>query len=240
MLQCFEAAGETLTLAQLAQRTGLYKSTILRLAGSLIGNRFLQRDAEGRFSLGPELRRLGSLAQTSVGLEAVLRPELRRLTEATHETASFYVRQGRHRICLFRENSPRSVRHHLVEGGRHALMLGASGKLFRAYSRSNHDAADRATLQRGWAASRGERDPELAAVAVPVLNGKGHLLGVLNVSAVLSRFPRSKEEKARAALLESRKRIESRVFHVKLADVVQARPNGAAGDVTTGPRFQGD
>ena len=35
LLACFEAAGETLSLAQLAQRSRLYKSTILRLATSL-------------------------------------------------------------------------------------------------------------------------------------------------------------------------------------------------------------
>jgi hypothetical protein len=109
LLACFEAAGETLSLAQLAQRSRLYKSTILRLAASLRKSGFLQRCENGRFSLGEELRRLGELARVTEELERFVAPELKQLTTATAETVSFYVRQGRHRICLFREVSPGSV-----------------------------------------------------------------------------------------------------------------------------------
>ena len=169
LLGCFDAAGETLTLAQLAQRSRLYKSTILRLATSLQKGGFLHRDASGRFALGSELRRLGELARVAEELESIVRPVMKALTDDTEETVSFYVRQGRHRVCLFREASPGSVRHSLVEGGRHTLIVGATGRIFKAYGTGASDAADVQIRRRGWVASRGERKPNLGAVAVPLL-----------------------------------------------------------------------
>ena len=54
-------AEEPLTLAALAAATGFYKSTILRLAGSLERFGYLVREESGAFRLGPSLWRLGSL-----------------------------------------------------------------------------------------------------------------------------------------------------------------------------------
>ena len=46
--------------------------------------------------------------------------------EASGETASFYVREGQSRVCLFRQNSPHAARHHLDEGSELPLTAGAS------------------------------------------------------------------------------------------------------------------
>ena len=86
---------ETLSLAALAEKTGFYKSTILRLAASLERFGYLAREPGGLYRLGPSLWRLGSLYRRSFDLGEHLRPELRRLVEATTETASFYVREER-------------------------------------------------------------------------------------------------------------------------------------------------
>src|SRR5258707_9668529 len=93
ILKCFDNPGERLSLAALAQRTELYKSTILRLSASLGFMGFIKRTAEGHYMLGPELSRLGLLAlsQPRSKLEDALRPVLHRLVSATKETASFYV-----------------------------------------------------------------------------------------------------------------------------------------------------
>jgi DNA-binding IclR family transcriptional regulator len=229
LLACFEAAGETLSLAQLAQRSRLYKSTILRLATSLRKSGFLQRYENGRFSLGEELRRLGELARVTEELERFVAPELKQLTTATAETVSFYVRQGRHRICLFREVSPGSVRHYLLEGGRHALFVGATGRIFKAYDAASADAESVRIRRRGWVASRGERKPDLGAVAVPILNARRELLGVLNVSVVLSRFTKPKERQIRLLLVESRRRLQPRIAQMNVDQIVRSLRRGSYG-----------
>jgi DNA-binding IclR family transcriptional regulator len=203
LLQCFQKPGEALPLSVLAQRSGFYKSTILRLTASLVYMAFLQRDAAGLFKLGPELRRLGLLSTAKVSLEPLVRPVLQELSAATQETASFYVRDKDERICLYRVNSPRSARHHLEEGARHPLGSGAAGKILRAYDPgAAEDTAAAAIRRQGWVISDGERDPDLAAVAVPLLNRQGELLGALTVSGLRSRFTRDQFEAARALLLK--------------------------------------
>jgi len=219
LLQCFETAGESRSLASLAQQSGFYKSTVLRLAGSLCRMGFLQRDAKGFFTLGPELRRLGSLTHTSVDTEKLMRPVLCNLAATTQETASFYVRDGRHRICLFRENSPKTVRHHLEEGGRHPLDVGAPGKILRAYSKHAKDPELLAVRRRGWALSRGERDPDLASISVPVFNKYRELLGALSVSAVLSRFTKEQQKRARTSLLTGAESLSAKMKFLSAGDL---------------------
>jgi len=206
LLQCFRGPGEELTLAMLAQRSALPKSTILRLANSLIWKGFLYRDGSGRFLLGPELARLGGLVRSAPTLADVIRPALRSLSEAAQETASFYVRDGDERICLFRENSPRSARHHLEEGSRHPLGQGAAGLVLRAGS-GEQSAAAREVRDRGWALSLGDRDPELAAVACPLRDRAGVMIGALTISGLIGRFGEDAVQRHRRHLLEQVERL---------------------------------
>src|SRR5258707_12745084 len=91
LFQCFQLPGEALSLAVLAQRSALYKSTILRLTGSLVRKGFLNRDGNGLFVLGPELRRLGGLSCAPVDLAELIRPVLSGLVAQSPGTAPFYL-----------------------------------------------------------------------------------------------------------------------------------------------------
>ncbi|WP_422368434.1 IclR family transcriptional regulator [Pelagibius sp.] len=202
ILEAFaEGAGE-LSLAELAARTGFYKSTILRLIASLERFGYILRTPAGRYRLGPSLARLGVLYRDERNLEPILRPALRRLRDDSGETASLYVGSGLTRTCLYRENSVRELRHHLEEGARLPLALGAAGKVLRAYA----DEADE-TLRRvrrdGYALSLGERDPNIAAVAVPLLDGTGRLLGALCLSGLAAQFTLGHQRRCRDLLLEA-------------------------------------
>ena len=124
ILDAFRADRPAMTLSEIAAATGFYKSTILRLAGSLERLGYLIREENGVFRLGPAPWRLGSIYRAGFNLGDAIRPQLRRLVEATGETASFYVREGQTRVCLFRHNSPHSARHHLDEGTELPLTAG--------------------------------------------------------------------------------------------------------------------
>lgn len=65
ILAAFETSNGTLPLCEIALRTGLHKSTILRIAASMERARFLVRLPDRRFAVGPELRRLALLHQRS-------------------------------------------------------------------------------------------------------------------------------------------------------------------------------
>lgn len=205
LLDAFTDGTPRLTLSALAARTGLYPSTVLRLAGSLLAAGMLRRDGDGAFALGPALLRLGRLVQAGSGLAEALRPALARLVAATGETAAFYRAESGRRLCLFRLEPPRPLRHHLEEGTLLPLELGAAGHVLRAGLGAADPRAAQAAAE-GWAASLGERDAEIAAVAVPLRAADGAFLGALGLTG-----PRGRIEAAipalRDALLEEAARL---------------------------------
>src|SRR5690606_26546474 len=91
ILTAFAAADRSLSLADIAARTGLYKSTILRLAGSLLRGRLLERLDDGRYRVGPAAFRLGALYQRSVAVSDILLPIMRDLADRSWESVAFYV-----------------------------------------------------------------------------------------------------------------------------------------------------
>lgn len=187
LLAAFREGDGPLTLAELAARTGLYKSTILRLSVSLRNHGYLRRLADGRYHLGPEPLRLAHLYQRSFRLAEVVVPALRRLSEATGETAAFYIRDGDSRICLHRVEPSRTVRATAIEGERMRLDRGAGGKVFLAFD--DPPAARFVKIRQALCAvSFGERNPELGSIACPVFGVMGVLSGALNVSGPRERM----------------------------------------------------
>jgi DNA-binding IclR family transcriptional regulator len=223
LLRCFEANGETRSLASLARQTRLSKSTILRISGSLCDGGFLQRNDAGLFGLGPELRRLGSLDGLADDLGGLVRTALRSVVATTHESASFYVREGQFRICLFCDNSPRLIRNHPVEGDQLSLDVGAAGQILRAYSKYAKEPRLAAIRRRGWAVSEGDWHPDLAAISVPVLNKQEELLGALTASARLSRFTGEQREQIKETLMAEVRALSEKVKLLNVDDLMAVR-----------------
>lgn len=187
LLDAFTEAEPALNLANLARRSGLYPSTALRLCGSLERRGYLVRDAGGIYRPGGKLKRLARLHDAAFPLGDILRPVLQRLAGATGETAAFYVREGDRRICLFRVNGPRPVRSHLDEGAALPLDRGAAGHVLMAHTGGLepwHDDIRRV----GHSVSRGERDTDSAAVAVPMFDAEGRFRGALGLAGPITRF----------------------------------------------------
>ncbi len=210
ILDCFSADTQEISLAELSRRTEFYKSTILRLVASLERFGYLVRGETGRYRLGPATWRLGSCYRQSFDLAEVLRPELKTLCEATNETASFYIREGNSRICLYRVEPERAIRHSIVEGESMPLDRGASGRVLLAFS-DGVDEPDSDVRGKGYAVSRGERDPEVAAVSVPLIAKSGRLVGALSVSGLITRFGEERHEALVSALKESEQRLSEKI-----------------------------
>jgi AraC-like DNA-binding protein len=81
ILFAFRAEDTPLSLSELSRRTGLYKSTLLRLAGALVHHRFLVRLEDGRFRLGSAPFVLASIYRSSLDLGDALLPLMRELNE---------------------------------------------------------------------------------------------------------------------------------------------------------------
>ncbi|MEM9524510.1 MAG: IclR family transcriptional regulator C-terminal domain-containing protein, partial [Pseudomonadota bacterium] len=147
------------------------------------------------FMLGPTLWRLGSLYRRRFDFAEHVRPSLRNLAEATSESTSLYVRDGDRRVCLFRQNGPQAIRHHLDEGTHLTLDQGAAGHLIRAHTDGGSERSAK-IIKNGYAVSLGERDSDTASIAVPVFAVDGGFIGALTVSGLRSRFDAEARAKA--------------------------------------------
>lgn len=197
ILDAFSEERSAMSLSEIAAETGISKSSLPRLLNSLMLYGFLLRDAGKRYTLGPNIWRLGALFRRKFDLGERIRPELRQLVEATGETASYYVREGEERLCLYRQNSPNPVRHHLDEGSRLSLDRGAAG----------HALCPGPVPAGGVFTSVGERHPDVAAVAVRLHGPDGALRGALCLSGIRSRFDAAARDRAAALLRQAEARL---------------------------------
>ncbi|UMA67158.1 IclR family transcriptional regulator (plasmid) [Roseivivax marinus] len=204
ILHALEQARTPLTISDLSRATGLYKSTALRLLGSLRKHGHVVREEDGRYALGPALLRLGMVYQHNSRLDEKLMPIFRRLVAAGSESPSFFVRQGEaERLCVFRLDSNHSTLDRIRTGIVLPLDRGAAGHIISAFgARAEGDLYDRVRAE-GVAVSMSETSPDCAAVAAPVFDERDTLAGALSISGPRLRFDAEGKETQLSHLREA-------------------------------------
>ncbi|MGT2440050.1 IclR family transcriptional regulator [Bradyrhizobium betae] len=143
ILAAFEDAPEPMTLAELARRTKMYKSTLLRLMTSLQEFGYLVQLADGRYHLGPTPFRLGAIYQRGNNLHDRVMPLLRQLVADGTESPSYHVRHdARRRLCVFRVDSQHSTLDRVEAGALLPLDRGAAGRVILAFDGEKGEAYD--------------------------------------------------------------------------------------------------
>ena len=190
-----------LTLAGLVQATGLARPTAHRLATALEHHRFVARDLQGRFVLGP---RLGELA-TAAGEDRLLasaRPVLLALRDATGESCQLYRRQAEQRICVAAAERLSGLRDTVPLGSVLSMQAGSAAQVLLAWEepermhRGLMGAKFTATTlagvrRRGWAQSVSEREVGVASVSAPVRGPGGRVVAAVSVSGPMERLGRA-------------------------------------------------
>lgn len=202
ILACFSPQQPQLSLAELAQATGLYKSTLLRLTGALSAHGYLARDAQGRFAVGPAAITLARAHQGARSLGEVLEPLMRRLVGRFREGSSFYVLREDQRVCLLRVDGPHAIREHVTVGDVLPLGKGSGGRVLTAFSGARGAAAARIRAQ-CCHLSLGERDPDIAGISAPVFQNGLQLAGALTLAGPRYRINEAALRRMRVPLLEA-------------------------------------
>jgi DNA-binding IclR family transcriptional regulator len=187
LLCAYGPADKGLSVTALAERTRLYKSTVLRLLASLAHKGFLRKTDDGLWTLGPEVARLAGLYTASFSLEDVLLPVMHALVRTTQESVALHVRQGEQRLCLLRVDSPQLLRDHVRVGDVLPLERGAGGRVLMAFAGAKGRVHAR-IRQDGYFAASGDRIAGLTGVSAPVWRGGTQLVGALTLTVPDARF----------------------------------------------------
>ncbi|MGH3218341.1 MAG: IclR family transcriptional regulator [Streptosporangiaceae bacterium] len=132
LLDSFTPEEPELTLAELASRTGIPKSTVHRLAKLLVEQRLLKRTAAG-FSLGLRLFELGELVGDRRELRDVSLPVLQELFEQTHEVIHLGALEGTEVLYFLKIVGYKVFPLPTRAGGRWPVHASALGKVLLAF-----------------------------------------------------------------------------------------------------------
>lgn len=198
VLSAFGQGDQALSVTELAARTRLYKSTVLRLLASLAHAGMMRKTSQGLWALGPEMARLGRLYTASFALEDRVLPVMRELVAQTGESVALHIRQGEQRLCLFRVDSPQLLRDHVQAGDVLPLDRGAGGRVLMAFGGAHGRVYDKIRRE-GYVHVASDRVPGLVGVSAPVWRGDGQLVGALTLTVPEARFRPPMVKQLRAA-----------------------------------------
>ena len=201
LLAVFQPGDEALSLADFAARTGLYKSTVLRLLASLEHAALIRRRDDGRYGLGPEIARLHNLYAAAFSLDLTVPPVLRELVAATGESAAYHVKQGHGadavRVCLYRVDSPHPIRDHIKAGDVLPLARGTGGRVLTAFdpALTAASAKERVLFAKirkdGYFSEVGDRLADVAGISAPVRDAKGALVAAVTLTMPAHRYDKA-------------------------------------------------
>tara|TARA_R110000751_G_scaffold8822_2_gene33970 strand:- start:48378 stop:49118 length:741 start_codon:yes stop_codon:yes gene_type:complete len=223
ILSVFESSEAPVTLAQIAQSTGLYKSTILRLIASFEDHGYVQRSNDGAtYTVGPTAFRLGVTYKKFFELDEAIEAALEDLVRNGTESASFHVINRDHRICVLRVDSNHPTLDRVETGSRLPLDRGAAGKILRAYS--GMDTPEKLGIGAdGIAVSHGELDPSCAAISAPVFGLSNELIGAISVSGPKERFTEETIATMSQLVFEASRKLSSLAVGQKRMHAVSLR-----------------
>lgn len=188
------------TLAELVALTGLARPTAHRLAVALEYHRFVGRDLQGRFILGPRLSELSSAAGED-RLLAAAGPILAQLRDRTGESAQLFRRQGDLRLCVAAVERPVGLRDSVPVGATLSMRAGSAAQVLLAWEEPDRlhtglrGARFSATMlsgvrRRGWAQSIAERERGVASVSAPVRGPSNRVVAAVSISGPVDRLTR--------------------------------------------------
>src|SRR5947209_10202481 len=187
-------------LAELVARTGLARPTAYRIAVALERHRYVERDGQGRFALGPRLTELAGPHRHNP-LETAATGVLARLRDITNESAQLYRRSGDARRCVAAAERSSGLRDTVPVGAELPMTAGSAAQVLLAWeppeeterlvSAARFSASTLTTVRRrGWAESVAERETGVASVSAPVFAPDGRVVAAVSVSGPLDRLTR--------------------------------------------------
>jgi DNA-binding IclR family transcriptional regulator len=102
ILDAFLDGSPTLSVAEIASRGGLSRTTCHRLLATLEAHRAVARTSDGRYELGITMFQIGALVRVPSAWARVAEPHMRRLAEAMQIGCFLSIRERHRALCVHR------------------------------------------------------------------------------------------------------------------------------------------
>lgn len=204
LLKSFGLEERELGISELALRLGVSKSTVHRVASTLLSEGLLEQNPEtDRYRLGVALFELGSMVRRRMDLTAEAKLHLIALRDEIRENVRLSVLHGGDVLYVYDFESPQAVRLRSLTGLTKPAALTAEGWLLlsgRPRSEIAEAAAasgeDPATLdarieeavRQGWAYEDQVSEPGMRCVAAPIRSRDGRTIAVVSIAGPRERL----------------------------------------------------
>jgi DNA-binding IclR family transcriptional regulator len=215
ILRCFTVNRPVLSVAELGKQIRLSRPTLYRLLRTLQQTGFVQAEGEPlRFRLGPAVGPLVQVWSSNLNLQQVSAAVLERLRNDVDETVALLVRQGEQRLCVAELPGRQALTVVRGIGNSAPLTRGASGKAILAHlpnaTTARGNEMELAKIRRaGYAISRGELMPGVAAIAAPFFDRSGDVAGSVAVFAPEVRLSTRRERDTARFVIDAATKISS-------------------------------
>jgi IclR family acetate operon transcriptional repressor len=211
------AAGEGMSLSELAAAAGQAPATVYRVLSTFEGHGVVEfQPAQQLWSVGPEAFRIGSAFLMRTSLVEQSRAVMRDLMLETGETANLAIADGAEVVFLSQVETTETIRAFFRLGARGPIHASGIGKALLAYAPPDRierligeaglpaytaqTITDRAALMRalaairaqGWAMDDEERTEGMRCVAAPIFNEFREAVAGVSISGPTVRVARER------------------------------------------------
>ena len=212
VLRCIGVNGRATPLGTIAEETGLPKSTVSRLLGTMVGIGAVERVGDGQYSIGSELRAIVLPAVGQADLISIAATYLRALVEEVDEDVGLAIPDGDSIVYIDQVQSPHPVMVQDWTGNRFEMHTTAAG--YVALASMDDDELDRylarpldginpatqtdpvvlrkhvaSTRQRGYAWTFEVWAQGINGAAAPIRDEKGTVVASVSLFGPAYRFP---------------------------------------------------
>lgn len=232
MLLSFTGTASAQTLEELAKRTGVNKTTMLRIVRTLETAGFLVRDGDS-YRLGARVLDISNAYLSSLTLSKVTQKPMERLANEFGQTVSVAILDEADVVYVAIEQAQRELGIQGEVGGRHPAHATALGKVLlsgldpedaRARLRSRElvrlthrtlvDVEDvMASVERvkrdGYALDDEERGIGIRCVAAPIHDREGSIVAAMSIAGPIFHMQDDQVEKILSRLIEATREIDA-------------------------------
>jgi IclR family KDG regulon transcriptional repressor len=235
LLKAFSEHEVDIGISDLARRLGIAKSTVHRLATTLVSEGLLEQDRNnGKYRLGVALFRLGVLVRRRMDVSNEARPYIYDLRAKINESVHLAIRDGTEIMYVYNLESTHAIRMRSDLGVRKPVYCTAEGQAILAFqpqeviddviaaglkpltpntitSAEKFQKALGLVRQRGCAIEDEESEIGMVCVAAPIRDDSGAVAAAIGIAGPVTRLSRKAVTAVIPHLIETADLVSSRL-----------------------------